>query len=344
MKIFKVIYKVSIFPIILSGCIPPMMTSQTIEKPEEQKVVYVPQRSLAVSPSKELMRTAGVYRVGKRDVLEIRIWNQPELSGPYRVNENGKIKLPLVGELKVAGYGVEEITSILEKRFADYIKNPQILVAVKEYAAKKVYLLGEVKNPGVYPLLEPTTTLQLISMAGGFNPTALLEASYIIRSGKVYPVNLQDVLFNGEVKQNFYLEDGDIIFIPGVNFMRVFVLGSVKNPGEVPMTKRDMTVLEALSYTGGIEIGGLEDDVKIIRGWPNNPEMFSVNVEEILKGNLSTNTSAILKPGDIVYVPKSKLKSLNEVLQLIQPAVSMFITTPLNILVDSLYVKERWNR
>lgn len=308
---------------------------------EKETVVYTPEKKLEVKPVDEIKGRAGVYKVGRRDLLEIRVWNHPDLSGDVRVNEDGEIKLPLIGVIKVLGLTTEEIVNLLETRYSDYIKNPQINVVVKEYAAKTVYLLGEVKAPGVYPLFQSTMLVQLLTQAGGFLPTALLEGTYLIRGGKVYNVNLRSILYEGKIDEDVVLEDGDIVFVPGTNFMKIYVLGAVRNPGEVMMTKKYMSVIEAISSAGGIEIGGLEDDVKIIRDWPNSPEMHSVNLREILKGDFTNSSATLLRPGDIVFVPKSKLKSINEVLQLIQPIISTFISTPLGILVDSLYVRER---
>ncbi len=327
------------------GCGPSIYRAVTVEKIGVPHPLTSPapagRVSLVLAPQTSLESVAGGYRIGPGDVLEVKVWNQPELSGEIRVQQNGTITLPIIGSIKVDGLTESELTDLLKEKLKQYIRKPEVVLQVKEFAARKVYIVGEVKNPGMIPLLGETTLLQAVALAGGVLPTAFLEGTYIIRKNKVYPVNLYRILIEGHAEENVYLRDGDIIFIPGVSFRRVFVLGEVAHPGEVILSRKNMTVAEAISEAGGIALGGLRDQVKIIRNWPDNPEMYSVNMDALLSGEAVDASATILKPGDIVYVPRSKLKSINEVLQLIQPLLDMFISRPLQTVVNSLYIWER---
>jgi len=109
------------------------------------------------------------YRIGPRDVLEIAVFGVPELSGSVTVADNGSIQVPLLGEIPAAGKTVREVQQDVAAKLAiNYLQNPQVTVAVKEYNSRAVILTGEVNKPGVYPITGEMTLLQLVASGGGF--------------------------------------------------------------------------------------------------------------------------------------------------------------------------------
>ena len=109
------------------------------------------------------------YRVGPRDILDVTVFDVPELSATVLVSDNGTIQLPLLGEIPAAGKTPQQLQADLTTRLGvDYLQNPQVTVSVKEFNSRSVILTGEVKSPGVYPLKGKTSLLELIAAAGGF--------------------------------------------------------------------------------------------------------------------------------------------------------------------------------
>src|SRR6267142_6112657 len=113
------------------------------------------------------------YTIGPRDVLGITVWGQADLSRDYGVDPDGFIPFPLIGRVKAAGSTPKELaTQLTELLGKDYLVNPQVIVAVKEYLSQKVHVLGDAEKPGLVYLTGPTTLLEVLSKAGGLSKTA----------------------------------------------------------------------------------------------------------------------------------------------------------------------------
>lgn len=154
------------------------------------------------------------YKVGPSDVLHIGVWNEPEFSGPVSVHEDGKITLPLVGDLQAGGKTPNQIEKIVSDALSKYIVNPRVTVIVQEVFSKKYYLDGEVNRPGEYQLIAPTTVLEAISKAGGLAMFANEKKIYVLRGDQRIPFNYKDVIRGKNMKQNILLKPGDHIFVP----------------------------------------------------------------------------------------------------------------------------------
>ena len=223
------------------------------------------------------------YTIGVRDVLEISVFNQADLSGRYTVETDGAFSFPLIGRVEAAGRTVEELEETLRTRLLDgYFRNPRITVAVAEYRSQQVFVMGEVRSPGAYPLAAETSLIEVLSLAGSLTPQASGVAVIVRRdgesvresgagsaadhngdgdngpgrpSGKPWPaenpntvrVNLRD-LQSGDLSGNIMLRDGDTVFIPRAAV--VYVFGEVREPGSFPI-QEGLTVLQALSLAGG---------------------------------------------------------------------------------------------
>lgn len=151
------------------------------------------------------------------DVLEVRVYQEADLSGIYRVNPAGEVDFPLCGKVKVAGTSASEaadrLTACLRNGF---LRRPQVAVMVKEFNSKKVFVFGEVAKPGAFPYEEGMTILHAVSAAGGFNRTASKNSVNITRTvdGQELkiPVRAEDIVVGRQ--KNFALQPGDIIFVP----------------------------------------------------------------------------------------------------------------------------------
>ena len=155
--------------------------------------------------------------LGPGDVFEVKVFQEKDLSGVYRVSSAGKINFPLIGYVDVAGLTPSEVANklaaLLEK---DYLRNPQVDVFVKEYNSKKIYVFGQVKKPGTFKYENGMTIVQAITLAGGFTPLAAPNKTSVTRilDGKEVRFTLAVEKIGEGAAKNFPLLPGDIIFVP----------------------------------------------------------------------------------------------------------------------------------
>ena len=138
----------------------------------------------AAQPASFAATSENVYRIGPFDVLDISVFQVPELTKSVQVADSGTINLPLVGEVHVAGRTPQQLEHDLTARLgAEYLQNPQVTVVVKEYNSQNVTISGAVKKPGVYPIRGRTTLLQMVALAGDLDEGFRLECAYLERAG-----------------------------------------------------------------------------------------------------------------------------------------------------------------
>ncbi len=207
---------------------------------------------------------AADYTIGVRDVLEINVFNQEDLSGEYTVGPDGAFPFPLIGRVEAAGSTVEQLEETLRQRLLDgYFRNPRLSVAVAEFRSQEVFVMGEVTRPGAYPLTAETNLVEILALAGPLTSQASGAAVVLRANGPraggdglggpaadaadTIRVNLRD-LEAGDVSRNLTLRDGDTVFIPRAEV--VYVFGEVREPGSYPI-EPGMTVLQALALAGG---------------------------------------------------------------------------------------------
>jgi polysaccharide biosynthesis/export protein len=154
------------------------------------------------------------YKIGPADVLNIKVWNEEKFSGPVTVHQDGKITLPLVGDLPAGNTTPKDVEKVVADSLAKYVVKPLVTVTVEEVGSKKYYLVGQIAHAGEYPLAVPTTILDAISKAGGLLDFAAEKKIYILRGDKKIPFNYKEVKQGKRLEQNIMLEPGDHIFIP----------------------------------------------------------------------------------------------------------------------------------
>jgi len=154
------------------------------------------------------------YKVGPSDVLLIRVWGEPEFSGPVAVHQDGKFTLPLVGDLQGGGKTPIEIQDIIAAALKKMVVKPLVTVTVQDVGSKKYYLVGQVAHAGEYPLVVPTTILEAIDKSGGLSDFANTKKIYILRGSKRIPFNYKDVHKGKNMDQNILPEPGDHVYVP----------------------------------------------------------------------------------------------------------------------------------
>ncbi len=159
------------------------------------------------------------YLIGADDVLAINVWKEPDVSRTVPVRSDGKISLPLVGELTAGGQTPLQLEQEITKRLESYISEPEVTVIVQDSKSRKINILGMVARPGSYLLTGSTTVLDAIAMAGGFRDFAKQKAIYVLRPGENgaeqrLPFNYKDVIKGKNPEQNIRLQPRDTVVIP----------------------------------------------------------------------------------------------------------------------------------
>lgn len=296
------------------------------------------------------------YRVGPRDILNITVWEHPELTipaGEFRsaetagtvVGEDGNIFYPYAGIIKAAGKTVEEIRAELTQKLSVYIEQVQLDVRVTSYRSQRVYVVGEVANPGIQVVKDiPLTVLEAINSAGGLSPEADSRNIILTRDGKTYKVNLLALYEGGDLSQNVPLQQGDVLNVPDRQFNKIFVFGdstsgttgtgSAAFPGgagstrskSLYMSKGRMTLAEALSDAGGMS-QDFSDAARIFlfRGGLGKPKIFHLDAKS--PDALLLADRFPLQPRDVIFVDRAEGIRWNQIVDQIQPTVNLLNST-----------------
>jgi polysaccharide export outer membrane protein len=158
----------------------------------------------------------GEYRIGREDVLEVVVWHEPELTRLVPVRPDGKISLPLAGEMEAAGRTPAELQVSLTKALSPYIQDTHVAVLVREINGARVFVLGEVTRPGGFPLRGPLTVMQAIALAGGRSEFAADEVVWLrqMPDGAAERVRLSfGDLMKGEAAGALWLRGGDVLYV-----------------------------------------------------------------------------------------------------------------------------------
>ncbi|WP_136254417.1 polysaccharide export protein [Onishia niordana] len=279
-----------------------------------------------------------IYRIGPGDILDIIVYDHPELtipSGEQRsaaeagnlVRNDGSIFYPYIGQVQVEGKTLDEIRSLLTRRLAEYIAEPQVDVKVAAYRSKHVYVSGAVNKQGKLPLTtQPMTISDALSEAGGAAANANWHRAFLTRDGVEMPISLYALLRQGDQRENRLLRDGDVLHVASAENDGVAVMGQVLQPGNIALGNERMTLTDAISRVGGIDETRAEaSGIFVIRHKPEGSEqlatVYQLDVRNAAAFSLGQRFT--LEPKDVVYVTTAPVARWNRVISLLLPTVNL---------------------
>ena len=242
---------------------------------------------------------APAYVIGEQDVLQVTVFNQPELTGRFPVGADGSITFPFIGSVKASGLtlrGLEaELTGKLSKSL---LRNPQVTVAMEAFRSQQFFVIGEVRQPGSFFLSGEETLLQAIARAGYTTADAGSEVLIVrprdpsaAKSGPTRPdqagtsevirVSLERVA-SGMLEENVKIQDGDTIFVNRAE--NVYILGQVRNPGAYRLTK-NLTVVQLVSMAGGLTERGEGKRIKVTRMVNGKRQELKIGLDDLVRAN-----------------------------------------------------------
>jgi polysaccharide export outer membrane protein len=282
--------------------------------------------------SQSTSQTGDRYRIGPGDVLDIRIFNRPQLSREaVRVEGSGMIRMPLVdGEIQAACKTEGELAQDIKTRYLKFYRNPQVDVFIKEYHAREVAVIGAINEQGRYQMQRRLRLLELLTYAKGPSDKAG-QTINIVRAprsglcsngnsatdegGSFMSLRLNDTM-RGEEKANPYVEPGDIVTLPEAD--QVYVIGNVYSPKTLPL-REPITVSRAVAMAGGPLRDSKTDKVHIVRQQQGGDAEILVDLKAIARKQA---TDVLLQPNDIVEVRESTSKSMiRSLLGVVAPAM-----------------------
>jgi polysaccharide biosynthesis/export protein len=279
---------------------------------------------------------AETFTLGPGDRLEIELVGDATTRTSATVGPDGKVYFYLLPGVDVWGMTLNQAKTRLEQELTKFIRDQaQISLSLRGVESRRVWVLGRLNAPGVYPMNGPMTLLEAISLAGGTlslsgnqasgfayssEELADLRRSFVIRKGKLLPVDFHRLLKQGDLSQNIYLQPDDFVYLPGAAAKEVYVLGAVLQPRAVPYND-ELTLVGAIAHAQGaipftqatINYASL-GHVALVRGSLAEPRVAVVDYKEIVTGK---RRDIALQPNDIIYVPYSPYRYLYKYVDLI---------------------------
>jgi polysaccharide export outer membrane protein len=298
--------------------------------------------------SNKLFANPSGYTLGVGDVLQITVWDHPELAvaqsmqqtqtnvqrstdpaAGFIIERDGTVRFPYAGKIAVRGLQVGEAQDRIAAALKRVFENPQVTVRVASYRAKEVYVDGQVRSPGVVSITDiPMTLYEAITRAGGLADSADQSRLILVRDGVSYQLDLAKMLARGENPSKIVLQNGDLLRVVSRDESGVYVMGEVNKPSTAyPLRTGALTLSEALAQAGSINSNSADAaQLYVIRSSQGtNPEVFHLDARSPVSMILANEFQ--LQPKDVVYVDGSGLVRFSRVLSLLLPAINAGLTT-----------------
>jgi len=326
---------------LVGGCASssPVFSAQALSQMQASTPNKDMRQQLMLQASQSTLTNYKDYKVGPEDQLEIGIFGQEKLNRFPRVNGQGEITMPLVGMVKVGGLTPEQIEKRLAELYdAQFLVNPQVSVAVKEYRHQRVAVTGAVGKPGAIEIIGPRTLLEVLSLAGGIsnlNTSAAGDVVNVIRhqnapdlaktvkvdtlkpfspNTETMVIDLRRLVSGQSPELNITVSNGDVVHVPFAG--TAYVLGGVKKPGNI-VVKENLTVSQAVAMAGGIDpILGTNKIIIMRSDEQGKPISIITNLNSIIARR---DPDVAVKDNDVVVVNESFWKKSLFVIRTLVP-------------------------
>jgi polysaccharide export outer membrane protein len=312
--------------VLISGCALPNFTSQQqamTQLATQEKKTNLNQQ-IANLGAQAAVKGPQDYHLGSEDLLEIGVFGQQDLQRLVRVNGKGEIAMPLVGPVSASGLTPQQLERRLEELYgAQYLRNPQVSVFVKEYRHSRVALTGALKKPGFYEIIGPRTLLEMLATAEGLDEKAGDRVQIIRTKGakketpgsnltgasQPFTPNSETIVIDlrqlaSQGKPNVVIQSGDVINVPFAGL--AYVLGSVNKPGSVPV-KSHLTVSQAIAVAGSPVAGMAKPQNTTILRVDDQGQAVSIPVD-LSAIMAKQEPDIVLQEQDVVFVPESTIR------------------------------------
>ena len=265
----------------------------------------------AESDEKSSPEAADSFAIREGDIIQILVYNNPDLSMKLKVPPGGTITYPLIGKITISGKQPAEIElAIKEALEKEFFKSVSVTVLIEEYAARKIYVLGAVGKPGSYEIEvgQKLTFVQAISLAGGFLEGAAKENVKLLRladqTRSLITLSFSEIEEKGKVGKDILLKHDDTIIVPSLR--KIYILGNVNKPGAYSVPAEEwLTISKAIALAGGLTRIAAPSKIMLIRT-PQKGKRTTVKIDvsTVLQGSTEVPDPDV-EPGDIIFVPES---------------------------------------
>lgn len=260
-------------------------------------------RTLVLAAAAILALCAGALADGSKlapgDIIGVTVDGEKEFSKAYQINNDGRITMPMLDPVSVAGLNTSDAAAAITAALGAVLVNPQVSVVFVERAKMQVFVVGQVKRPGLVEVGVGDRVIQALAQAG-YDDTADLSHVTVRRADQVIEVDVGKYLAAQDLQVNVELRSGDTIVVPAADMIgKVMVLGQVSKVGSVPL-KRGMTFREAMGLIGGVTVEADTEKITVKREGLSEP--LRVEYKRAMDGDPSADIA--LQPGDTIYVPQ----------------------------------------
>lgn len=326
MSIFRKGAAVATILSVLASCGPALPTAPTLPTDDAAFVQARP-------PPREGMEESSSQppeSLSPGDVIAVHFLGSPDMDlAQAPIDRSGRVHLPLVGDILVAGRTLSEAEATIQTAMQRYDRSPHVTINLVESRGRYATVVGAVERPGNIPLVGDARVADVLAASGGLRAATAedqlaelgdIDAARMVRNGTTLPIDLR-VAMAGDPKHNVRVRPGDVIYVPPALSGRIVILGHVTRPRAITWHP-DMRLTEALAQAEGLADSADGDDVRVIRGGFANPRIYSVSAKDLFAG---VRKDVVLAPGDVIYVSEHWFASVGDVLQRVIPLTTAYL-------------------